>query len=381
MQLKPRKPQATKSQRVTRRRRLQKQRGGANPAESIAAIVVDRKDKWIAKLTAELPTVAPYFTADAKSQEFADAWIAAVENQDAVLTMALDLFKENAAVKLATDYSNADAFAASTENRGLLTAYIQDAVRIIQYTPSTASAGDKTKIEYLLDPATSLLHIALFPKFMTNTFIQSLAGIFYRMKTNGEEYTANILLKSEKLTELLVDQFNKNVKVMAMHLASSEPLDGFFLDQSAGDFAAALPTFFSEMLKALKSLLTVTDVNELFRPPTPTANCPHDITAFSWPEVSAHALRHYMIKESLDNLFARFGACEGDITNPETIKYIPDSVLAPEIVYETAPVKSIILSMGAETFQFMLHLRAVLRQIEAEQARASSLESAAPAGT
>jgi hypothetical protein len=325
--------------------------------------------------------VAPYFSADPNSQEFADAWIAAIENQDAILTMALELFKENAAVKLEKDYSNAEKFADSVENRNILTDYINDAVRIIQYTQTDLDEGNLTKIQVLLQPdKMSLLHIALFPKLMTNTFIQSLAGILYRIKTKGDAYMKNAL-NSQKLTELLIEQYNNNVTVMALHLASTAPLDGFFLDQSTTDFKDLLSTFFADVLTYLKPLLEITDVNALFTAKKKDDNCPRNINIYSWAEVTAHALRYYMIQGSLDNIFSLFGKCYGEI-KPDVMKYLPDILTRArsDITCDGANIKNIVTSMGAETFQFMLHLRAVLRQTEAEQARASSLGSAALTG-
>ena len=364
--MKARRQRSRTSTRATRR----SQRGGASAATAFARLG-DRRAAWAAALQASLPAVAPILSAAEDSQEFVSAWIAAIGDQDALLTMALDLFKRAATPTLSPDFSNVTEFQ-SAANKELLKAYVEDAVTMIQYTLTKVSRTAPTKISSLLDDTnTPLLKVVLFPKLMTNTFVQSLAGIFMSLREKESLFTNTSAYPS--LHQLLEKQFTDIVTVNALYLTSTEPRDGFFLDQSTREFSSTLDVFFGTMLTELRGLITVTDTAELFKV-TRGVECPYDITSMSWPQIAAHMARWYMLRGSLDGLFGQFKVCPGDVA-PEALAHLPDSVTNDAIVYDGAPLKAILLSVTPVTFQFMVHLRTVLTRMMAEtSAPASSPE-------
>jgi hypothetical protein len=335
---------------------------------------------WKAKIAADskLSAIVPLLdsTVPETEQRYVDAWIAAIEHQDELLTMALALFKENANPPLAADYSNLAAFQSAT-NSALLRSYINDAVSMIQYNLSNGAParvtrgaiGKQTKVDRLFTGATQvpLLKMLLFPNILTNTFIQSLAGILVSLNTLGPK-----LLLAENgapLRELLLKQYNDIIKVNATYLTSTEPQDGFFLDQGIAEFNTELggeqDGFVSRAIDTLISLLPVTDVNELFKTKEMGgSDCPYELTNYEWHELFAHMARYYMLSNaSLEGIFKNFTACAGGLT--AILDTIPDA--AETTAYEGVPLKSILVAIPPVTFQFMVHLRKVVREVKARE--------------
>lgn len=340
---------------------------------------------WKVKLAADskLTVVVPLLEAAVPEteQRYVDAWIAAIEYQDELLSMALTLFKENANPPLAADYSNLAAFQSAT-NSALLKAYINDAVSMIQYNLSNGAPGGRvtrgaigkqTKVDRLFSGATAvpLLKILLFPNILTNTFIQSLAGILVSLEKLGDKLP--LAGAGGPLRDLLLKQYNDIIKVNATYLTSTDPQDGFFLDQGIAEFNTELggeqDGFVSRVIDTLIALLPVTDVNELFKTKEADgSDCPYELTNYEWHEIFAHMARYYMLSnESLEGIFKNFTACAGDLT--AILDTIPDA--AATTTYEGVPLKSMLMAVPPVTFQFMVHLRKVVREVKVRELASS----------
>jgi hypothetical protein len=347
-----------------------KQRGGADWYR----IPDSRKSDWNTYLDAHtnLQTKFGFITGDTRTIE---QHLQILECQDELFAIARGIIVSK--LELPENYTSQDVVNKVTDinaKRAEMMEYITDVENLVNFKITT-DPTNKTKLDQIRGDADETLStLLIFPDRLKNVFIQSLASILIVLKQDD-----TVLKQSTDDTiDITNSQYMSHVYGSAYVQTAFKPRDGFFIAESAQEFAKELEPFFKELITEIKKIdeaistgLTnkgdKTDeqvfMDSIFR--VRGDGCLKNIEEASWATITAHVFQAY--KHGLhDNILTFFAE---DCSRSETLAkdkertFIPNGTIDEEEVRGTT-YKRIRTWMGDETLQFLLHLCYTIKQNE-----------------
>jgi len=377
------------------RRKTRKQRGGANWKTPDGQ---EHIDNWIAKIdtlpdplkTRLLPLVkAGEANTDVLKQARLEAYLSAIEHQDELFDMAIELIKDELKILNKIEASSVEKIIENSDkidiSNEVIMSYITDVEIMIDFKKDPTIDKDlgATKLQLIRDTNEYLSSLLIFPKRLNNIFIQSLANLFVLFKK--DETNRKNITKNASITRIATDQYVSNIYENARKLTSFDLRDGFYLGQGVKDFQKEMDGDVSGSF--YKKLLT--EINN-----TDPLNLQRDspwykraLAVFRWytdlsdgyaglsgGEYNRSSILQYMIRNSvLIN--------EKDKVTAENVfeKYPTLLENFPEAEYYTMPLDdkgatliTILNIMGPEVLQFVLHLSYTLWKSDKEQQKPSA---------
>jgi len=400
MQLKARKPQATKSQRVTRRRRLQKQRGGA--VFSALTDLAHTEELWKPHLerlgiTTLLTDRTQAPTSEGEKKQRMDDFIRIMMKQDDLFQAALEIEKGAVGVQGASISDFVDKVDVIKKEQPL--SYIKEVEKAIafEYSDSDDSKWYKLRRQ-------PFMGLVFYPWKASNILVRSLADylqVFQKENTykllDNPKFTG-----SRELIELQGSHLEAYVRSQAWYLTDQNLADGFFTSQNLTAFTEGtnMPFFKGVIQKIVE--FKDTPIAELFG----TDAC----KGFFFKEgnidsadvyADATARLYHLYRKTLQSnaawsssqLLTAFGencpistddAFQTEFKTNKT--YLPDELYWDTLLLDTnVTFRSLIAQISPLLLNYLLRLSYALENPTAGhplvKEKPSSLESAAPAGT
>jgi hypothetical protein len=265
MQLKPR-LQKQKGNRRTQKRsqqHLPKQRGGAdwptfNGAQGIWEAELQKAKLWdsVGELFADSHPPE-------KNGKLMRHYLNAVMMQDELMDVALELMrKENDVTDTFDSVTDKIAIIDGKEREEFLK-YVIDVQRMCSFKelPSESISGnakDLSKLEQIRSVKTETnSSLLLFPARLQNIFIAGLATIAIQLKHSTLANIKNSKMDTDTVAKLQAELYTSYIEGYAKMKTGRGLRDGFFLDESTGEFTNYLyrHTFFFNMIKELRKLI------------------------------------------------------------------------------------------------------------------------------
>jgi hypothetical protein len=351
-----------------------KQRGGA----AWYIIPEPRKADWNTYLDAhtDLKAKFGFITGDTRTVE---QHLQILECQDELFAIARGIIVSK--LGLTESYTSQDVVNNVTDinaKRAEMMEYITDVENLVNFKITT-DPTNKTKLDQIRGDADETLStLLIFPDRLKNVFIQSLASILIVLKQDD-----TVLKQSTVDTiDITNSQYISHVYGSAYIQTAFKPRDGFFIAESAQDFAKELEApdgrvpFFKELITEINKLNEAisTDLanngdktdeqvfmDSIFK--VRGDGCLKNIEEASWATITAHVFQAY--KHGLhDNILTFFAE---DCSRSETLAkdnertFIPNGTIDEEEVRGTT-YKRIRSWMGDETLQYILHLCYTIKQ-------------------
>jgi len=375
-----------------------KQRGGAD----WYIIPASRKADWDTYLNAhtDLKTKLDFITADSRNTE---QHLTILERQDDLFAIARGIIVSK--LDLSDNYTSQNVVDKVTDinaKRAEMMEYITDVENLVNFTITTDETN-KTKLDQIRGDADETLStLLIFPDRLKNVFIQSLASILIVLKQDD-----TVLKQSTDDTiDITNAQYMSHVYGSAYVQTAFKPRDGFFIAESAQDFAKELEgpdgrvPFFKELITEIKKINEAIStglankgekqdeqvfMNSIFR--VREDGCLKNIESASWATITAHVFQAYKhgLHDNILMFFANECSRSQTLVDDGPRDFIPNKYIDEEEVRGTT-YKNIRSWMGDETLQYILHLCYTIKQNEAAVlaamgASASSVSSAASSAT
>lgn len=330
-------------------------------------------------------------TSDSDIQAVVDTYFAGIEHQDEVFDIVAEILTET----YGTDDIIKDAEEINV-NKAEAMKYIDDVRQFILFkypksvptpalsgestnsestnsdsTNSASTKTDSTKLELIKGSTETLSELLIFPKRLTNVFVQSLANIFILLKNNRDILTQ---IKTPALKNIAVSEYTANLYSNVWHLTAHEFRDGFFLDQGEDDFKQTMGSFWISLFDTLAELEGM-----------PIENV--DLIAdTNWAGISTYVFKWYLenkfddVKDHKESLLMFFKS----IAIPDPERKIDDDkdtigmrdVLPPancdDVKMFGTTIKELMTLMDNTTLEFILHLAYTIRKNEAATIKAIS---------
>ncbi len=247
MQLKKRMEKVRNGRRTLKRSRIQRQKGGA-----AWPTLVGDKGKWQAALEAAglWDSVSELFAdthSSTNNSKLMRHYLNAIMMQDELMDVAMKLTREDIGGVMHTVDSIADNIdTIDGIGREEFLKYVIDVQRMGSFTITPADdieddEAARSKLETIRkdtsEPNSSLL---LFPDRLKNIFIKALATIAIQMKYAEPSIIQNPKLDIEKIATLQSELYTSYTESLAMMTTGRKLRDGFYLDESIGEFRASL---------------------------------------------------------------------------------------------------------------------------------------------
>ena len=301
-------------------------------------------------------------------QSIVNNYFAGIEHQDELFDIVAEILTETYGTQdIIQDSEDINKYKAEAMK------YIDDVRQFIlfKYPPESAvnpfeeaAKPELTKLEIIKGRTETLSELLIFPKRLTNVFIQSLANIFILFKNNRDILTQ---IKTPGLMSIAVSEYTANLYSNVWHLTAHEFRDGFFLDQGEDDFKATMGTFWKELFDNLANIeeLGTKDI-ELIKDTT------------TWAHIAAYVFKWYLtyqfddVKDHKESLLTYFKSIAKQDptrtitgTNTEGMRAALPPANCDEFKMFGTTIKELMTFMDSTTLEFILHLAYTIRKNEA----------------
>ena len=357
-----------------RRRTAKVQRGGAAWAN------INNKDIWktiLAGKSIDIPLTLDNKKTSDDPEEIVRAmgeWLECIEKQDEIFEALLNYFTQMLLkIPKGTHWTSIDITRnISTINkpsaRNLMVSYINDVEQMVNFNIVKSSSQDKldyTKLEDIKNqPSESLASLLIFPKRLSNIFINSLANLFITLNLD-DTILSQVIVSGTQLDRdsvtLIAEQFESNIRGNAFLQTARALRDGFYLGQTKGEFGDVMyndgstTTFFQQLIYYLHKYKT--SPKEFIFNEDAVDGSMTTVKDYSYGLLAAHIFFVYKHYGKDKNILDFFSKKLGNTSlGPVERSYTPESK------YDNVPVRGVttldILQswMYIEQLQFMLHL-------------------------
>ena len=381
-----------------RRRTAKVQRGGAAWAN------INNKDIWKTILPGKLidiPLTLDNKKTSSDRQENVHAmgeWLECIEKQDEIFEALLNYFTQTllnipngkhwSSIYITKNISMIN----DPAQKNRLNEYINDVERMVNFNTVTTSGPDKlayTKLEDIKNqPSESLASLLIFPKRLSNIFINSLANLFITLKLDDtilQQINDSKGPLQDDSVKLIAEQFESNIRGNAFLQTARALRDGFYLGQTKGDFGDVLynrgnaPTFLQELISHLYNYRNI-QAGQIFTELDADGN-PEPLKEYTWARLAAHIFFVYKYVGKEKNILEFFTKKVSNTSlGPAERSYTPNSEYDNVRIRGVTTLDILQSWMYVEQLQFMLHLfytigkneDAVLAELKAIAAAQSS---------
>jgi len=303
---------------------------------------------------------------ESNKQAMVDTYFAGIEHQDELFDIVAEILTETYGTEdIIQDSEDINKYKAEAMN------YIDDVRQFIlfKYPPESAvnpfdeAKPNSTKLELIKGRTETLSELLIFPKRLTNVFVQSLANIFILLKNNRDILTQ---IKTPGLMSIAVSEYTANLYSNVWHLTAHEFRDGFFLDQGEDDFKETMGTFWKELFDNLANIekLGIKDI-ELIKETT------------TWAHIAAYVFKWYLtyqfddVKDHKESLLMYFKSIAKPDptrtitgTNTEGMRAALPPANCDDVKMFGTTIKELMTLMDSTTLEFILHLAYTIRKNE-----------------
>lgn len=357
-----------------RRRTAKVQRGGAAWAN------INNKDIWKTILLGKLIDI-PLTLDNNKTRSDPEnivramgEWLECIEKQDEIFEALLNYFTQTLLnIPKGKPWTSIDITRnISTINdpaqKNRLNEYINDVERMVNFNIVKTSSQDKlayTKLEDIKNqPSESLASLLIFPKRLSNIFINSLANLFITLNLDNtilQQINDSKGALQDDSVKLIAEQFESNIRGNAFLQTARALRDGFYLGQTKGDFGDVLynrgnaPTFLQELISHLYNYRNI-QAGQIFMELDANDN-PEPLKEYTWARLAAHIFFVYKHFGKEKNILDFFREKLGNTSLSSAERsYTPNPEYDNVLVRGVTTFNILQSWMNVEQLQFMLHL-------------------------
>ena len=376
MQLKPR---LKKTEGGRRTRKLSyKQQGGA----SWSSIDPARASEWSTVLTESGWTagqITSYVGVEADTSKRMAQYIQAVMRQDELMEAAMKLICKKLGVENTLESITQNIGDIASADREQLLAYVTDVQKLVSFNvPANADIvrepKNQSKVQRIRkatdEPVATLL---LYPSRLINVFVQGLATLAIQMKK--EKATLPLFMPAmneEALQIVQAEHYKSYMQSLSYTNTSKELRDGFFMDESIGEFTSLINDGF--WLKFVKAMRRINDDEmasvlhgdgckaELFGTKGSTAD--------SWAALTAAIFHAYIKADTWDAMAFiksfKNDACTGDGDWRPYAVYLPPEAdfNAPIEGTDGLTLKMLLSQFSSYVLHYVLQLSYMIQKME-----------------
>lgn len=301
-------------------------------------------------------------------------WVTGIEQQDALFGHALSIIAKKVGVTLGDTDGILTKSDEIDKQRAAMMEYLADVEKLLYFTPDAEDPRNRTKLQMIRGAsAETLTTLLLFPDRVRNVFLYAIANIFVMLKAD----TSGLLKRaagSPAVRTVLAAQYKSYSEALAATLTAESLRDGFFTNQGIPEFRDTdLKSFWSEFVDGILEQTTREDgctKESVFRVIGGSRCIKGD--AWPWGKVAAHLFCLYSTGQ-LGELLSLFSVpdviCVPAMDSETAKKVLPEKSywtlpLRPDT---TATLNTVLSAMDDTTFQFLLQLSYMLKQVDTEE--------------